>query len=238
MPVYRVRNAILVTQPEKRARTRSSAGVPDRERVERRKSGHCCTTRIPSGRSTGVALSGHRPLRVVTNAPACNAVDLIGLDDDTRGRYWRTHYSTEIRRKSKGETSVSYSIVSKGVNADGDYYEVIEWNPMFLKQNKNTYRYWNNDGSFYECYPDWSDYYSKNLNHERYMTPRYGGFIRDANSGGGRVCKKAPHFEALVLERGLNNMRGPRPPCVFEPPWVTKRTSHNSAAAQRQSARH
>lgn len=232
MPVYRVRNAILVTQPEKRARSRSSADVLG-PRAGRLSSGHCRTIRLPASRpSTMVATSGKRdrPLRVATNASACNAVDLSGLDDDTRGRYWRTHYSAEIRRKSKGETSGSYSIVHKGVNADGDYYEIIEWNPMFLKQNKNTYRYWNNDGSFYECYPDWSDYYSKNLNHERYITPRYGGFIRNANSDGGRVCKKAPHFEALVLERGLNHTRGPT--CVFEPPWVTRRKQHHLATTR------
>ncbi|KIO21207.1 hypothetical protein M407DRAFT_80626, partial [Tulasnella calospora MUT 4182] len=67
-----------------------------------------------------------------------------------------------------------YHIEHRGVNADGDYYEILKWREMFGKQNTNTFRYWNNDGSFYESYPDRSDYYSMYASHESTSAPNTG----------------------------------------------------------------
>ncbi|KAG8898953.1 hypothetical protein FRC01_010714, partial [Tulasnella sp. 417] len=166
------------------------------------------------------------PNQVVTrNTPQLDADadvdvdDWLSVDDDDRGRYWRRWYASEIRPKSKGQASHAYDIERRGVNADGDYYEVLKWRPMFGKQNTNTYRYWNNDGSFYESYPDYSEYYSNYAGYERYISPKYGGFLRIKQSDR-RMFKRAPFFEDMVMERALNNIRGPG--YVFQPPWITE----------------
>ncbi|KIO21204.1 hypothetical protein M407DRAFT_29196 [Tulasnella calospora MUT 4182] len=164
-----------------------------------------------------------------------DADDLVSVDDDIRGCYWRRCYSSEIRRKSKGEASPTYLIERRGVNADGDYYEILKWRAMFGKQNTNTFRYWNNDGSFYESYPDCSDYYSKDASHERYISPKYGGFLRTKQSGC-RMFKRAPFFESWVMERALNNTRGPGH--VFQPPWIAERKANHNFAKQLTSPQH
>lgn len=159
-----------------------------------------------------------------------DANDLVSVDDDDRGYYWRKWYSSEIRRKSKGETSHRYHIEYCGVSADGEYYEHLEWRPMFGKQNTNTYRYWNKNGSFYESYPDYSDYYSRCASHERYISPKYGGFLRTKQSHA-RMFKKAPFFASIVMERTLNSTRGPGN--VFQPPWIAERRANRNISKDR-----
>ncbi|KAG8987246.1 hypothetical protein FRB90_003514, partial [Tulasnella sp. 427] len=156
-------------------------------------------------------------------------VDLVAVDDDLNGRYWRTHYSLEIRRKQKCEASGDYRVVRKGINANEDYYEVLKWNRMFANQNPNTVRYWSKSGSFYESYPDCSEYYSRSKDYERYITPKCGGFHR-AIFTKGRQLKNAPFYTSLVKERGLNGIRGPGH--KFRPPWHTAKKTRKTRSSQ------
>ncbi|KAG8985832.1 hypothetical protein FRB90_004421, partial [Tulasnella sp. 427] len=98
-------------------------------------------------------------------------VDLVHVDDSKNGQYWRKWHASQIRRKSRNEENSAYRIVGRGKNSYGEYWEKLEWCGMFGQQNLETYRYWNRDRSYYEFFPDYSDYWSKDEEHERYISP-------------------------------------------------------------------
>jgi len=60
----------------------------------------------------------------------------------------------------------AYRCVSRGTNSMGNTYVKLDYGPDVI--NRNSYHYYNADGSFYFNNPDGSTYYNNGRGYERY----------------------------------------------------------------------
>ncbi|KAG8952521.1 hypothetical protein FRC04_004581 [Tulasnella sp. 424] len=88
---------------------------------------------------------------------------------------WRKAKALDLRRKSPGETSKDYFIGRSRKNQEGDQYETLHWRGA---PNTNCYRYWNENGSYFEKLPDHSEYFIRANGHEGFTTKEGGGWER------------------------------------------------------------